>query len=204
MRTRRSGPIHSPLQSREYDRCLGHRFGLWRRVLPHIWFPRVSRRDQLRSGVEMGAELFITNQVSTNNAAFQAGMASTLTASPWTTGVGFYISSANSVQNDWYCAYVSTYTDTGVTMTPGIYQRLTIVNNGTTASAFINGQPTSTGCTAVAVSGFPSFSTVMIPSAYTSVSLTASTSYTMYVDYTTFQRAETVDDCTRNPITGAH
>ena len=61
------------------------------------------------------------------------------------------------MQNDWYCAYGSTYTDTGVAMTPGVYQRLTIVSNGTTASWFINGQPTSTGCTAVAVSGFPAF-----------------------------------------------
>ena len=118
-------------------------------------------------------------------AAYQAGMANTLTANPWTTGIGFYASSANAVPADWYCEYGSTYVDTGAVVTSGIWQRLTIISNGTTASWFINGQPASAGCSNIPVSSLPS--TVQVPG-FTSVSETASTSFVLSVDYTNFQR----------------
>jgi hypothetical protein len=132
--------------------------------------------------------VYESNTLSTSNSAYQAGMANTLPANPWTTGIGFSASSANAVQNDWYCEYGTTYTDTGVTTTPGVWARLTIVSNGSTVSWYVNDQPTSAGCSNIPVANLPSFGTVMVPAAFTSVSLTASTSYTLYVDTTYFQR----------------
>lgn len=114
--------------------------------------------------------------------AYQAGLTHTLQANPWTTGVGFYLSSANGVANDWYCEYASTYTDTTVAATVA-WQRLTIVSDATKVHWYIGG--TEVCGTGVAVASMPS--TIQQP-AWSSTALSG-TSVTMAVDYVDFQRA---------------
>ncbi len=137
------------------------------------------------SGWLMESLIYICCTPSTNSAAYQVGSGFTIASSPWTAGVGFYISSSNAVQNDWYCEYGSTYVDTGVVLTNGTWQRMSVVSNGSTVSWLINGMGTSAGCSNIPVASLPSNNQVM---GYTAVSLTPSTSYTLGVDYSLFQR----------------
>jgi hypothetical protein len=115
--------------------------------------------------------------------AYQAGMAHTPNANPWTTGIGFYLSSANGVVNDWYCRYNSTSTDSGVAATVA-WSRLTMVNDGTNVHWYIGG--TQVCGTGVAIGSMPS--TTQFPAVWSATALSG-TSVTMAYDYINWQRA---------------
>jgi hypothetical protein len=119
----------------------------------------------------------------TTAAAYQVGMAHTPNANPWTTGIGFYLSSANGVVNDWYCRYNSTSTDSGVAATVA-WTRLTMVNDGTNVHWYIGG--TQVCGTGVAIANMPS--TTQYPAVWSATSL-SSTSVTMAYDYINWVRA---------------
>jgi hypothetical protein len=119
----------------------------------------------------------------TTAAAYQAGMAHTPNANPWTTGIGFYLSSANGVVNDWYCRYNSTSTDSGVAATVA-WTRLTMVNDGTNVHWYIGG--TQVCGTGVAIGSMPS--TTQYPAVWSATALSG-TSGTMAYDYINWQRA---------------
>jgi hypothetical protein len=120
----------------------------------------------------------------TTAAAYQVGLANALTANPWTTGEGFYLSSANGVANDWYCEYGSTPTliDSGVAATAGAWTRLTYVSDGSLAHWYING--TQVCGSGVALSNLPA--TSQLPGwAATALS---TTSVFIIADYLSLQR----------------
>jgi hypothetical protein len=119
----------------------------------------------------------------TTAAAYQAGMAHTPNANPWTTGIGFYLSSANGVVNDWYCRYNSTSTDSGVAATVA-WTRLTMVDDGTNVHWYIVG--TQVCGTGVAIANMPS--TTQYPAVWSATALSA-TSVTMAYDYINWVRA---------------
>ena len=120
----------------------------------------------------------------TTAGSFQAGLSSGPNANPWTTGMQFYLSSANSVVNDWYCRYASTSTDSTVAATASTWTRLTMVNDGTYVHWYVNGTE-ATGCK-TAVGSMPTAS--QYPASWSATAL-SSTSVTMAVDYVDFQRA---------------
>jgi hypothetical protein len=119
----------------------------------------------------------------TTAGGYQAGLTNGPNANPWTTGVQFYLSSANSVTNDWYCRYGSTSTDTTVAAVVG-WQRLTVGSDGTNVHWYVNG--TQVCGTGTAVASMPS--STMYPASWSATALSA-TSVTMAVDYVDFQRA---------------
>ena len=119
----------------------------------------------------------------TTPGAFQAGLSHAPNANPWTTGINFYLSSANSVANDWYCAYSSTYTDTTIAASVG-WVRLTMVNDGALVHWYVNG--TQVCGTGVAIASMPS--TAQYPASWSATAL-STTSVTMAVDYVDWQRA---------------
>jgi hypothetical protein len=119
----------------------------------------------------------------TTAGAYQAGMAHTPNANPWTTGIGFYLSSANGVVNDWYCRYNSTSTDSGIAATVA-WTRLTMVNDGTNVHWYIGG--TQVCGTGVAIANMPS--TAQYPAVWSATALSGS-SVTMAYDYINWQRA---------------
>jgi hypothetical protein len=119
----------------------------------------------------------------TTAGSYQAGLTHSPNANPWTGGINFYLSSANSVANDWYCAYGSTYTDTTVAAVVG-WQRLTVVNDGTNVHWYVNGsQVCGSG---VALASIPS--STQYPAAWSATALSAA-SVSLAVDYVDFQRA---------------
>ncbi len=122
---------------------------------------------------------------ATTVGAYQAGMAHIPNANPWTTGIGFYLSSANSVVNDWYCRYNSTSIDSGVAATVA-WTRLTMVNDGTNVHWYIGG--TQVCGTGVAIGSMPS--TTQYPAVWSATALSG-TSVTMAYDYINWQRAVT-------------
>jgi hypothetical protein len=118
--------------------------------------------------------------------AYQAGLTNGPNVNPWTTGIEFYLSSANSVTNDWYCRYSSTSTDSTVAAVAATWTRLTMVNDGTYLHWYINGSE-ATGCK-TAIASMPS--TAQYPASWSVVAL-SSTSVTMAVDYVAVQRVVT-------------
>jgi hypothetical protein len=122
----------------------------------------------------------------TTAGTYQAGLAGAPNASPWTTGIGFYLSSANGVANDWYCRYGSTSSDTTVAATVA-WARLAMVNDGANIHWYLNG--TQVCGTGVAIGSMPS--NTMYAASWSAVTLTASTAVTMAVDYVDFQRRVT-------------
>jgi hypothetical protein len=119
----------------------------------------------------------------TTAAAYQAGLAHTPNANPWTTGIGFYLSSANGVANDWYCRYNSTSTDSGVAATVA-WTRLTMVNDGANVHWYIGG--TQVCGPGVAIASMPS--TTQYPAVWSATALSAA-SVAMASDYINWQRA---------------
>jgi hypothetical protein len=119
----------------------------------------------------------------TTAGSFQAGLTHIPNANPWTTGINFYLSSANSVTNDWYCAYSSTYTDTTVAATVG-WVRLTIVNDGVLVHWYVNG--TQVCGSGVAIANMPN--SAQYPASWSATALSGN-SVTMAVDYVDWQRA---------------
>ncbi len=120
----------------------------------------------------------------TTAGSFQGGLTNGPNANPWTTGIQFYLSSANSVANDWYCRYSSTSTDSTIPAVAATWTRLTMVNDGTYVHWYINGTE-ATGCK-TAVASMPS--SAQYPASWSATALSAS-SVTMAVDYVDFQRA---------------
>lgn len=116
---------------------------------------------------------------------YQAGMVTSVNSSPWTQGMGFYLSSANGVANDWYCRYSSTQTDSTVAALAATWTRLTIMSDGTNVHWYING--TQVCGTGVALTSMPN--TKQFPG-WTAVAGT-STSITEAVDYLAFHSAIT-------------
>jgi hypothetical protein len=143
------------------------------------------------SNLNNGSGWSLTNLVytptlpSASGYANQVGLATTLTANPWTTGVAFYLSSTNAVPNDWYCQYGSTLVDTGVPASTAAWTKLDIVANGLVVTWLINGQAVSSGCTGVAQTSMPS---TVQNVAWSSLSFTSGTSFSLNVDYTLFMR----------------
>jgi hypothetical protein len=121
---------------------------------------------------------------ATTAASFQAGLTNGPNVNPWTTGIQFYLSSANTNANHWYCRYSSTSTDSGVSASAATWTRLTMSNDGTYVHWFINGTE-ATGCK-TAVGSMPSSN--QYPASWAATAL-SSTSVTMAVDYVDFQRA---------------
>jgi hypothetical protein len=120
----------------------------------------------------------------TTAGSYQAGLSNGPNANPWTTGIQFYLSSANSTANDWYCRYSSTSTDSTVAAVASTWTRLTMVNDGTYVHWYINGTE-ATACKTV-VGSMPS--SAQYPASWSATALT-STSVTMAVDYVDVQRA---------------
>lgn len=113
--------------------------------------------------------------------AYQAGLVHTNTVNPWTTGIGFYLSSANGVANDWYCRYGSTSTDSTIAAVVSTWTRLSLYDDGVNVHWYVNGVEATACKTAIA-----SMPTTALLSSWTSVALSG-TSVTMGLDYVTFQ-----------------
>jgi hypothetical protein len=130
-------------------------------------------------------EVYVPVLPGTTAATYQWGAASTPAASPWTTGVGFELSSTNGVPNDWYCMYGAspTLVDSSQAATAA-WVRLTLTNDGTYIHWYING--TEVCGTGVAMGGIVSGE--VHPASWTAVAGSA-TSVTMYADYITLYRA---------------
>ncbi len=122
----------------------------------------------------------------TTAGSFQAGLAGSPNANPWTTGIQFYLSSANGVANDWYCRYSSTSIDSTIAAAAATWTRLTMANDGTFVHWYVNGTE-ATACK-TAVGSMPSGN--QYPASWSATALSAS-SVTMSVDYVDFQRAMT-------------
>lgn len=120
----------------------------------------------------------------TTAGSFQGGLTNAPAANPWTTGIQFYLSSANSITNDWYCRYSSTSTDSTIAAVAASWTRLTMVNDGTYVHWYINGTE-ATACKTT-VGSMPS--SAQYPASWSASALSA-TSVTMAVDYVDFQRA---------------
>lgn len=120
----------------------------------------------------------------TTAASYQAGLTGGPNVNPWTTGIGWYLSSANGTANDWYCRYSSTSTDSTVAAVASTWTRLTMVQDGTYVHWYINGTE-ATACK-TAIASMPS--TTMYAAAW-AVTALGSTSTTMAVDYVAVQRA---------------
>jgi hypothetical protein len=120
----------------------------------------------------------------TTAGGFQAGLTGGPNANPWTTGIQFYLSSANGVANDWYCRYGSTSIDSTIAAAAATWTRLTMANDGTYVHWYVNGAE-ATACKTV-VGSMPSGS--QYPASWSATALSGS-SVTMSVDYVDFQRA---------------
>jgi hypothetical protein len=129
------------------------------------------------------ASVFVPVLPATTAATYEVGISAGTATVPWTTGYGFYLSSANAVQNDWYCMYGSTYTDSTVAATVA-HTRLSMVSDGTNFHWYING--TQVCGTGTALSGMPSNTTHIGEAA--AVAGTA-TSVVFQLDYYLMQRA---------------
>jgi hypothetical protein len=129
--------------------------------------------------------VYVTTLPGTTVGAYQEGMANTEAVSPWTTGIGFYLSSANGTANNWYCRYSSTSTNSTIAAVASTWTRLTMVNDGANVHWYVNGVE-ATACK-TAIASMPSTTQFL---AFTSVALSG-TSIDQYVDYVTFQRAVT-------------
>jgi hypothetical protein len=123
---------------------------------------------------------------ATTAGAYQAGLSGGPNSSPWTNGIGFYLSSANTTVNDWYIRYGSTSTDCSIAAVAATWTRLTMVNDGTNVHWYVNGAQCGTG---VAIGSMPT--NTMYAANWSAVTLTASTAVTMAVDYVDFQRVVT-------------
>jgi hypothetical protein len=129
-------------------------------------------------------EVYVPVLPGTTAGAYQAGLSGAPNASPWTNGIGFYLSSANATANDWYIRYTSTAIDCSIAAVAATWTRLTMVNDGTNVHWYVNGTQCGTG---VAIGSMPS--NTMYAANWSAVTLTASTAVTMAVDYVDFQRA---------------
>ena len=128
--------------------------------------------------------IFINTLPLTTANSVQAGLVNAATASPWTTGIAFYLSSANSgfvSANNWGCEFSSTITDSGTLATVG-WHTLTMVNNLTDVLWYVDGVHQAACDVAVA-----SISSALMGLGYTITAGTA-TSISMWVDYVNFQR----------------
>ena len=124
----------------------------------------------------------------TTAAQYQFGLGGAPTLMPWTSGnMWFYLSSTNSVANDWYCGYASTYNtpvlvDSTVAATTTGWPRLSMVGDGTKVHWYINNvEVCGTGVAVGSVyAPYPS------PAVWQAVTLTSSTSVKLLVDYVIF------------------
>jgi hypothetical protein len=136
------------------------------------------------SGWMWETAVYVPSLPGTTAGAYQAGLSGGPNASPWTNGIGFYLSSANTTANDWYIRYGSTSTDCSIAAVAATWTRLSIVNDGTNVHWYVNGTQCGTG---VAIGSMPT--NTMYAANWSAVTLTASTAVTMAVDYVDFQRA---------------
>lgn len=136
------------------------------------------------SGWTWETAVYVPVLPGTTAGAYQAGLSGSPSANPWTGGIEFYLSSANSVANDWYCRYNTTPTDSTIAATAAAWTRMTMVNDGTYVHWYINGTE-ATGCK-TAVGSMPSGP--QYPASWSAVAL-SSTSVTMAVDYVAVQRS---------------
>jgi hypothetical protein len=129
------------------------------------------------------SKVYVPVLPGTTAATYEIGISAGITTVPWTTGYGFYLSSANAVQNDWYCMYGSTYTDSSIAATTTAWTRLSMVSDGSNMHWYING--TQVCGTGTALSGMPSNTTHIGEAA---VVAGTTTSVNFQVDYYTMQR----------------
>jgi hypothetical protein len=130
------------------------------------------------------SDVFVPVLPGTTAGAYQFGSSNSTSANPWTVGVGFYLSSANAVANDWYCEISTTYTDSTVPAVAATWTRLTLVSDGTNLHWYING--TQVCGTGTAISGIHANN---MPAGAWTVTALSATSVTMAVDYLTSTRA---------------
>jgi hypothetical protein len=119
---------------------------------------------------------------TTNPGSYQVGMAHTPNENPWTSGIGFYLSSANSSQSHWYCRYSSTGTDSHVSAVVA-WTRLTMSNDGSLVHWYINGHEVCG--TGVPIASLPS--TTQYPALWSATALSG-TSVSLAYDYINWQR----------------
>jgi hypothetical protein len=117
----------------------------------------------------------------TTAASYQVGMVHTYLASPWTTGIGFYLSSANANANHLYCEYSSTLTDSTISAVASKWTRLSIYDDGVNVRWYVNGVE-ATACT-LPIASLPTSALYM---AFTAVPTNTSTTITMGIDYLLF------------------
>jgi hypothetical protein len=133
-------------------------------------------------------DVSVTVLPGTHGMSYQAGLSNSLGVVPWTSGQGFYLSSANANANNWYCSHGTsslTFVDSGVTVTAQTYYRLSMVQDGTNLHWYINGtQVCGTGLAIASVQPTAGIE-------WESVELNTTTSGSMGVDYVTFTRAVT-------------
>lgn len=128
--------------------------------------------------------VFVPVLPGTTAGGFQAGLTGGPNVNPWTTGIAFYLSSANGVANHWYCRYGSTSIDSTIAAAAATWTRLTMANDGTYVYWYVNGAE-ATACKTV-VGNMPSAS--QYPASWSATAFSG-TSVTMSVDYVDFQRA---------------
>jgi hypothetical protein len=119
---------------------------------------------------------------TTNAGSYQVGMAHTPNENPWVSGIGFYLSSANSSQSHWYCRYSSTSTDSHVSAVVA-WTRLTMSNDGSLVHWYINGHEVCG--TGVPIASLPS--STQYPALWSATALSG-TSVSLAYDYINWQR----------------
>lgn len=145
--------------------------------------------DGLNSGPwVIEADVQVPVLPGTTAGSYEVGVSNVITSLPWATAstpAAFYLSNANGVANDWYCVGTATAVDSGVAATTS-YTRLSMLNDGTTLSFWINGVH-ATACDKAA-SGLYSGNTYL-----PSLDITAgsTTSMTINADYLSFWAAPT-------------
>jgi peptidoglycan/xylan/chitin deacetylase (PgdA/CDA1 family) len=122
----------------------------------------------------------------TTASAYQAGLVHVITANPWTTAIGFYLSSANGVPNDWYCQYGSTYTDSGTAATLA-WTMLSLYSDGTKMHWYIGNPGVEVCGTGVTIGSLPTSN--MYAGGWSAVTLTGSSSVTLSTNYVLFERS---------------
>lgn len=139
-------------------------------------------------GFTWQTDVQVTALPGTTSSSYQVGIANAVAVMPWTTGAEFILCStalcaSNTVQNDWYCRYGSTQTDSGVAAVANTWTVLAMVSDGTTMHWYINGTE-ATAC-ATAISNLPSSG--QVTSAFATVA-GSTTNVAMLVDYASLSR----------------
>jgi hypothetical protein len=139
-------------------------------------------RANTSSGWTWETAVYVPFLPGTRAGSYQTGMAHAPNVNPWTTGIGFYLSSANAITNNWYCRYSSTSIDSHVAATVA-WTRLTMVDDGALIHWYIGG--TEVCGTGIPIARLPS--TTQYPAVWSATTLSG-TNVSMAYDYINWQR----------------